>query len=67
VVDSSGQTLFRDVLTHWMDVEALNRRHWSVTGGLGGGFTCILSLAPLWRKSMSWPCWNSSFDLKITI
>lgn len=27
VVDSTGQILFRDLLTPWMDVEALNRRH----------------------------------------
>jgi len=32
VVDSSGQTLFRDVLTRWMDVEALNRRRPSESG-----------------------------------
>jgi hypothetical protein len=32
VVNSSGQTLFRDVLTHWMDVEALNRRRPSGSG-----------------------------------
>jgi hypothetical protein len=32
VVDSSGQVLFRDVLTHWMDVRALNERHFDGRG-----------------------------------
>jgi len=54
VVDSSGQTLFRDVLTHGMDVEALNRRHFDENGAPRtplGRLMADLGVRTLWELS----------------
>ena len=54
VVDSSGQTLFRDVLTHWMGMEALNRRHFDENGDPRtplGRLMTALGIQTLWELS----------------
>jgi hypothetical protein len=58
VVDSSGQTLFRDVLTHWMDVEVLNRRHFDENGAPRtplGRLMSDLGVQTLWDLSPMMP------------
>jgi hypothetical protein len=58
VVNSSGQTLFRDVLTHWMDVEALNRRHFDKSGAPRtplGRLMTDLGVRTLWELSPDIP------------
>jgi len=54
VVDSSGQTFFRDVLTYWMDVETLNRRHFDENGAPRtplGRLMTDLGVQTLWELS----------------
>jgi len=54
VVDSFGQVLFRDVLTHGMDLQALNQRHFDERGAPQtplGRLMTDLGVSTLWELS----------------